>query len=178
VLAAAHLFPGSPRGAGRRISSDHYPAHNFFDFVEPICGLGLPVPSGASPIGSPTCRRGSRRWWHLVQFQPLLVHPDLCGPTPTVTKRPGVSSLPADRVGEEAFARRWPISSGARSRDSPFAVPSLGEDEGWAVADWSGSEATAVRSGRAQKRRRECRTPRSGSGDAGQDLPTSRMKLP
>lgn len=45
LLAAQRLFPGSPVAGHTYFIADHYPAHNFFDFVEPyLRELGLPVP--------------------------------------------------------------------------------------------------------------------------------------
>ena len=51
ILAAEHLFPGS-RVAGRPyFIGDHYPADNFFDFMEPYLeALGLPVPRRRHPL--------------------------------------------------------------------------------------------------------------------------------
>jgi len=50
VLAAAHLFPGSQVAGKAYFIGDHYPAENFFDFMEPYLeALGLPVPRRAIP---------------------------------------------------------------------------------------------------------------------------------
>lgn len=45
VCAAAHLFPGSQVAGQAYFVGDHYPATNFFDFMDPFLeALGLPVP--------------------------------------------------------------------------------------------------------------------------------------
>jgi nucleoside-diphosphate-sugar epimerase len=49
-LAAEHLFPGSSIAGRPYFVGDHYPADNFFDFVEPFLReLGLPVPRWRVP---------------------------------------------------------------------------------------------------------------------------------
>ena len=55
LLAAEHLFPGSKVAGQAYFIGDHYPARNFFDFMEPYLeALDLPVPRGASPTRSRT----------------------------------------------------------------------------------------------------------------------------
>ncbi len=50
VLAAHHLFPGSPVAGQIYFVGDHYPAENLFDFMEPyLRALGLPVPRRSVP---------------------------------------------------------------------------------------------------------------------------------
>lgn len=50
VLAAAHLFPGSNVAGKVYFIGDHYPAGNFFDFMEPYLeALQLPVPRWSIP---------------------------------------------------------------------------------------------------------------------------------
>jgi nucleoside-diphosphate-sugar epimerase len=50
VLAASHLFPGSKVAGKVYFVGDHYPAANFFDFMEPYLeALGLPVPRWSIP---------------------------------------------------------------------------------------------------------------------------------
>jgi nucleoside-diphosphate-sugar epimerase len=45
LCAAAHLFPGSKVAGQVYFIGDHYPAGNFFDFMEPYLeALGLPIP--------------------------------------------------------------------------------------------------------------------------------------
>jgi nucleoside-diphosphate-sugar epimerase len=49
-LAAAHLFPGSRVAGQAYFIGDHYPARNFFDFMEPYLeALDLPVPRRSIP---------------------------------------------------------------------------------------------------------------------------------
>ncbi|MBN1629664.1 MAG: NAD-dependent epimerase/dehydratase family protein [Thermoleophilia bacterium] len=50
LCAAAHLFPGSRIAGQAYFIGDHYPAHNFFDFMEPYLeALDLPVPRRRIP---------------------------------------------------------------------------------------------------------------------------------
>lgn len=50
VCAAAHLFPGSKPAGQIYFIGDHYPAHNFFDFMEPYLeAVGLPAPRRSIP---------------------------------------------------------------------------------------------------------------------------------
>jgi nucleoside-diphosphate-sugar epimerase len=50
VLAAMHLYPGSPVAGRPYFIGDHYPASNLFDFMEPYLeALGLPVPKRSIP---------------------------------------------------------------------------------------------------------------------------------
>lgn len=50
ICAAAHLFPGSGVAGQAYFIGDHYPADNFFDFMEPYLeALGLPVPKRSIP---------------------------------------------------------------------------------------------------------------------------------
>jgi nucleoside-diphosphate-sugar epimerase len=50
VCAAGHLFPGSPVAGQVYFVGDHYPAGNFFDFMEPFLeALDLPVPRRRLP---------------------------------------------------------------------------------------------------------------------------------
>jgi nucleoside-diphosphate-sugar epimerase len=50
VLAALHLFRGSPVAGRPYFIGDHYPASNLFDFMEPYLeALGLPVPKRSIP---------------------------------------------------------------------------------------------------------------------------------
>ena len=50
VCAAAHLFPGSQVAGQAYFIGDHYPASNFFDFMEPYLeALDLPVPRRRIP---------------------------------------------------------------------------------------------------------------------------------
>jgi nucleoside-diphosphate-sugar epimerase/NAD-dependent dihydropyrimidine dehydrogenase PreA subunit len=50
ILAARHLFPGSRLTGKAYFIGDHYPAENFFDFMEPFLrALELPVPRRAIP---------------------------------------------------------------------------------------------------------------------------------
>lgn len=50
IRAAEHLFPGSHVAGRTYFIGDHYPAHNFFDFVEPFLReMGLPVPHRRIP---------------------------------------------------------------------------------------------------------------------------------
>ena len=50
VLAARHLFPGSNVAGKAYFIGDHYPAENFFDFMEPYLeALDLPVPGRTIP---------------------------------------------------------------------------------------------------------------------------------
>jgi nucleoside-diphosphate-sugar epimerase len=50
LCAAAHLFPGSPVAGQAYFIGDHYPAENFFDFMEPyLKALDLPVPRRRIP---------------------------------------------------------------------------------------------------------------------------------
>ena len=50
VCAAAHLFPGSKVAGQIYFIGDHYPAHNFFDFMEPyLQALDLPIPRWSIP---------------------------------------------------------------------------------------------------------------------------------
>jgi len=50
VCAAAHLFPGSTVAGRVYFIGDHYPAENFFDFMEPyLRALELPVPRRSIP---------------------------------------------------------------------------------------------------------------------------------
>jgi hypothetical protein len=49
-LAGAHLFPGSLAAGQVYFIGDHYPAANFFDFMEPFLqALDLPVPRRQIP---------------------------------------------------------------------------------------------------------------------------------
>jgi nucleoside-diphosphate-sugar epimerase len=51
VLAATHLFPGSKVAGQVYFVGDHYPAANFFDFMEPFLeALDLPVPRWSIPF--------------------------------------------------------------------------------------------------------------------------------
>jgi len=50
ICAAAHLFPGSRAAGQPYFIGDHYPAGNFFDFMEPFLeALDLPVPRRRIP---------------------------------------------------------------------------------------------------------------------------------
>jgi len=50
VLAARHLFPGSSVAGKAYFIGDHYPATNFFDFMDPYLeALDLPVPRRRIP---------------------------------------------------------------------------------------------------------------------------------
>jgi nucleoside-diphosphate-sugar epimerase len=50
LLAAEHLFPGSKPAGQTYFIGDHYPAHNFFDFMDPyLQALDLPVPRRRIP---------------------------------------------------------------------------------------------------------------------------------
>jgi nucleoside-diphosphate-sugar epimerase len=50
VLAARHLFPGSPVAGRPYFIGDHYPADNLFDFMEPyLTAVGLPAPRRSIP---------------------------------------------------------------------------------------------------------------------------------
>jgi nucleoside-diphosphate-sugar epimerase len=50
IVAAEHLYPGSPVAGRPYFIGDHYPAGNFFDFVEPFLEeLNLPVPRVSIP---------------------------------------------------------------------------------------------------------------------------------
>jgi nucleoside-diphosphate-sugar epimerase len=50
VCAAAHLFPGSAVAEQAYFVGDHYPAGNFFDFMDPfLVDLDLPVPRRRIP---------------------------------------------------------------------------------------------------------------------------------
>ncbi len=50
VLAAQHLYPGSRAAGQAYFIGDHYPARNFFDFMEPyLDALDLPVPRWSIP---------------------------------------------------------------------------------------------------------------------------------
>ena len=50
LCAAAHLFPGSQVAGQAYFVGDHYPAGNFFDFMEPYLeALDLPVPRRSIP---------------------------------------------------------------------------------------------------------------------------------
>lgn len=50
LCAAAHLFPGSKVAGQIYFIGDHYPAHNFFDFMEPYLeALDLSVPRRSIP---------------------------------------------------------------------------------------------------------------------------------
>jgi nucleoside-diphosphate-sugar epimerase len=50
LCAATHLFPGSKAAGQAYFIGDHYPARNFFDFMEPYLeALELPVPRWSIP---------------------------------------------------------------------------------------------------------------------------------
>jgi len=50
LVAAEHLFPGSKAAGQVYFIGDHYPARNFFDFMDPYLGaLGLPAPRRRVP---------------------------------------------------------------------------------------------------------------------------------
>jgi len=56
LCAAAHLFPGSRVTGQAYFIGDHYPAQNFFDFMEPYLEtLGLPVPRHRIPYPVAYC---------------------------------------------------------------------------------------------------------------------------
>ncbi len=146
VLAAAHLFPGSPVAGQTYFIGDHYPAHNFFDFVEPyLRGLGLPVPQRRIPyrvayvlarVAEVVAPRSNFNRFSVIQTCVDHTYSDQ-----KARREFGYQPIVS---AEEAFARTLAyLKWREESRTAPCAVPSVGEDEGWAVADWVGSEATA-----------------------------------
>jgi nucleoside-diphosphate-sugar epimerase len=145
VLAAEHLFPGSPVAGQTYFIGDHYPAHNFFDFVEPyLRELGLPVPHRRLPyrlayalarVAEIVAPRSNFNRFSVVQTCVDHTYSDQKARR-DFGYHPIVSA-------EEAFARTLAYLKLREGLRASTATPTAEENAGRAVVDWTGPESTA-----------------------------------
>ena len=102
VLAAYHLFPGSNAAGNAYFIGDHYPAENFFDFMQPFLeALDLPdaAPQHSLSGSLRTGLRGRARR-PALELQPLRRHPNLRRPhLPPRSRRAGIRLSPGGVSG-------------------------------------------------------------------------------